>query len=263
MNLRSENCTFHVSLPRQLLDNGRNIGFYCPEPLSDCTLRSLAWPLLSSLPVSHSKCLLLLQHFISVLLKHIPGYHIFYSSGIALIYVLTGWFELRLLEGLHFWWDYCCLSMPSQFEGVSLLFSQRPISPIVLLKDLCIRHSHPKSPKIMIEVWKQIWLFICSLSLLTWALGPLLSIYLSLNSPLCVLNLPWFSTGLSSISKPQNLLAKGLGFQPSPVNLTHSQISLSAALFIFWFSEIFFTLMFLMHAFLLNPHSLCVWWATS
>lgn len=107
MNLRSENCMSHVSLPWPLLDIGRNIGFSYPEPLSLCTLRSLAWPFLSSLPVSHSKCLLLLQHFISVLLKHIPGYHIFYPSGVPLLYVLIGWFFLRLLEGLHFWWDYC------------------------------------------------------------------------------------------------------------------------------------------------------------
>lgn len=132
MNLKSENCMSDISLIRPLLDMGEVEGFSCSEPLSVCTLVTSYQLCLSISLVTTFFIPLGCQSYIHFLLRILEG------SPILMKLLLS---------------SVCAASPPRR----SLYhFLKDPFSSIVWLKDLCTRHCHSKSPKVMTEVWLHI-----------------------------------------------------------------------------------------------------------
>lgn len=163
----------HVSLPRPLLDSQWNIRILSrPEPLSVRMLRSLAWVLLISSLVSHSSAffyfITLYQLCLNIFLVTTFFIRLGLHCNICFLVLLEApgrqrrrnsnqrWCSLFLMRPLLF---SVCPALPP--GGLLYHFLKDPFPPMVLLKDLCKRHCHPISPKVVIGVWKQIRLPIC------------------------------------------------------------------------------------------------------
>lgn len=87
-----------------------------------------------------------------------------------LVFLQSPWRQRRISSNKqcnaisYFWWDHCSPQY-AQPKGPFYHFCRDLSSPMILFKDLCKKHCHPKSVKVMIGVWKQINFLSVSLSL--------------------------------------------------------------------------------------------------